>query len=128
MPGLRLRDAFLRVTRFVLEATPYLAGVGLRGDCREVLRCHRHSPRAFFHALHLHRTICTWAPLSDALPMPVLIGMLLHEYGHIAGNVSEEGADEWVFEALGVPIEYRDYGNVKALEWVDPRIIRAVGI
>jgi hypothetical protein len=128
MVGLRLRNAFFRVARFVSEARPQLAGVGLRGESAEVKEARKTSPRVFMCASIEAKIICTWAPAVDKLPESHLIGLLLHEYGHLAGNASEEGADAWVWKTFGIPIEYRDHGPAKDLEWVDPRIIKSSGI
>lgn len=128
MVGLRLRNAFFRVARFVSETKPQLAGVSLRGECKEVMEYRKKSPRVFMCAAVDAKVICTWAPAVDKLPESHLIGLLLHEYGHLAGNASEEGADAWVWKTFGIPIEYKDYGPAKDLEWVDPRIIKSSGI
>lgn len=70
------------------------------------------------HVEHLKGKVCTIlkaAALSDSH----LVGLLLHEFGHLAGGADEPAANAWVTAKLGVVIQYR--GSME-LQWVDPEI------
>jgi hypothetical protein len=80
--------------------------------------------RAFAHVGHVRKTVCVAGAIA-LLPLPFLVGILLHEFGHAAGNRSDLAADRWVFEKLGILIEYR---SALDLEWVSPKTVREMGI
>lgn len=72
------------------------------------------------HTGDIPGTVCCH-PAAKKLSDSYLIGLFLHELGHMATNSGEKAADAWVFTQLGIPIEYR--GEL-ILEWVDPKIIK----
>jgi len=120
---LRFVVVFANVRAFVARKVPALAGVTWRG-CPGVRAGMRGTGRArsFAHVGHVRKTICV-ADAIASLPLPFLVGILLHEFGHAAGNRSDLAADRWVFEKLGILIEYR---SSLRLEWVSPKTIRAM--
>lgn len=122
---LRLVHVFSRVRAFVARRLPALAGVtfrgcpGVRGGMRGLARL-----RAYAHVGHVRRMICL-ADEAAALPAAFLAGILLHEFGHLAGNPNDQDADRWVFETFGIVIEYK---SAFALEWVGKAALAAMGL
>lgn len=72
--------------------------------------------RAFMHVGHHPAGAICVAPEAEKLSDEHLLGLFLHELGHIATQGNDMAADAWVFTALGVPIEYK--GKL-TLEWVN---------
>jgi len=77
--------------------------------------------RAYAHVGHWpDGTVCVDLPRFAKLSVEHQVGVILHELGHLARpDGGEKEADLWVFEALGIPIEYR---GPKTLQWV-PRAV-----
>jgi hypothetical protein len=79
---------------------------GMRGHARK---------RAFMHVAHQPDMICV-APEAVRLSKNYLLGLFLHEFGHIATDSPDDRiADAWVCEKLGITIQYR---GPLCLEWV----------
>lgn len=71
------------------------------------------------HVGHLSGAICH-AKDCKSLSVNHLVGLLLHEFGHLATGGGEREADVWAFERLGVVIQYR---SPILLEWVDDEAV-----
>ena len=101
-----------------------LSSVTLLPQCRE-LQFQRRAKgfsgcRSFMHVAHVKGAVCTIrnaAALSDQH----LVGLFLHEFGHLAGGDSEPAANDWVKKQLGVEIKYR---GPLDLQWVPPAVVR----
>jgi len=122
----RLIDAFWRVRNFVSKKNGHLEHVILDITCPKVLALRKirgEGRRLFAHA-SCNGRICV-NPLLGKQSMPYLIGVLLHEFGHIAGGPEEGDADMWVLTTFGIPIIYK---GPLFLEWLDPKLIREKGI
>lgn len=66
------------------------------------------SARYFSHVGHIDNFICI-AKDFDGLDLPVRLGILLHEIGHIWTQLGEEPeADLEIFNTLGIIINYTD--------------------
>jgi hypothetical protein len=126
----RLSAAFRRVRRFVVKHTPRLSYARLYPYCEEIREDRRESPRSFMHVGCRRRedVICTWGPDAERLPIPHLIGILIHEFAHLANPKGEMGNDLWATLNWGVVIEYRDWRKAKTLEWVSPALIKRLKI
>lgn len=117
-------EAFAKVRAFVAAAAPDLAGVELTA-CAEVRgekSPFKRRSRAFMHTGHLPGRIC-FAPPMRLLPLNFVVGILLHEFGHLGSNGGEVEADTWVVSKLGIALEYK--GKL-CLEWVDDATARRV--
>lgn len=100
------------------RAPIFLVKVG----CPDILRAHRRSRRAYAHQGHGTSYLICVHPRLAGLSDGFALGILLHEIGHVATpGGTEQDADRWVFERLGIAITYR--GPLR-LEWVDPSKIR----
>jgi hypothetical protein len=64
-------------------------------------------------------------PGAEVLTVSHIVGLLLHEFGHVAKGASDTAADGWVFETFGIVVNYM---GDRALEWVSPAAIKAAGI
>ena len=88
---------------------------GLRGAARA---------RAYMHVGHAsHHTVCAH-PDAQKLPKNFIYGLLFHELGHVATGASEKNADLWVFQKLGIVIQY--FSSQK-LEWVSDEVLEKIG-
>jgi hypothetical protein len=109
-------EAFQKVRAFAAAGEASLSGVELVA-CKEVrsgvARSSRH--RAFMHTGHLDGKVC-YAPPIRLLPLNYVVGILLHEFGHLGSKGGEAEADQWVLVKLGIALEYK--GKL-CLEWVD---------
>lgn len=111
---------FRRVRLFVSSKAPRLIAIRALISCSDIYLLRRTNrnylgDRAFMHVEHLKRTVCMVrqaACLSDAH----LVGLFLHEFGHLAGGPSEPEADAWVQRKLGIMILYK---GPMDLQWVD---------
>jgi len=89
---------------------PQLGGITFQVGCPAVEQYHRESPRGYMHVLHVPNVICVAAAAED-LGRQTLLGLWLHEFGHVLGGPEQWDADEWVFrniklEGHPVPIRY----------------------
>jgi hypothetical protein len=115
----RLGQVFLKVRAFVSRKTGKHGKVRPLVSCGDIFLLRRTNrnylgDRAFMHIGHYPRTICMVrqaASLSDSH----LVGLFLHEFGHLGGGSDEPAANAWVKKALGVEIEYR---GPMDLQWV----------
>lgn len=123
----RLALAFRLVQRFVSTAKPSLAWTKLRVNCPEIVRFRTYNPgiqgqRSFMHTFHDRNTICSLS-LAGTLPEGYLVGLLLHEFGHIGSGGGEREADQWILDNFGIRIQYV---GALDLEWVDDWVIRRI--
>jgi hypothetical protein len=109
-------EAFLKVRAFAANADPALAGVELM-QCADVkdAASRKGRSRAFMHTGHVAHKICYASP-AKFLSLNCIVGILLHEFGHLGSNGGEVDADQWVLVKLGIALEYK--GKL-CLEWVD---------
>ena len=116
---------FARVKRFVARKFPALSRTVLNLTCRDIAAERKRSARSFMHTGHLDGpVICTWGVAAGVLDRATLAALFLHEFGHVAGH-DEAGADKWVFEHFGIPIQY--VGPLR-LEWADPGLLEEKGL
>ncbi len=124
----KLRALFYRVFCAVQRRIPISRQIRIRVDCELILRDRSSKEpslgrRAFMHTGHHADTICI-ASQTAALDKHHIVGLFLHELGHLLGRTGEPGADLWVMRRLGIPIEYR--GKL-GIEWVSPEAARSLG-
>lgn len=120
----RLGQIFNRVYWFITHKFPRLANVDLAYNCPEIARDRKtrkgiHGRRSFMHVGHVANRICV-TPEAGRLTSGHLVGMFLHEFGHLATNGDDSTADAWVFAFLGLTISYR---GPLMLEWANQRRI-----
>ncbi len=116
----RLEIAFHLVRAFVSRAKQSLAWTKLSVGCREIILFRKIHPgrvgeRSLMHTFHDPNTICALS-LVERLPGEHLIGLLLHEFGHLGSGGGEREADRWILDNFGIRILYM--GDLD-LEWVD---------
>jgi hypothetical protein len=129
-PEARLRFTFERVKRFVSRSSPrlfHLSRVRLNIGCQEIHRYRATHPgkrgdRAFMHTEHKEAAVCS-AVDAGRLPENYQVGLILHEFGHIATHGGEQAADEWVLHSFGIMIHYM--GPLE-IEWVSDQDLRKV--
>lgn len=88
--------------------------------CAEANRDHARDPRAFAHVEHYPGKVCI-ADQIVFLPRGFVLGILLHELGHLAllpGAHSEAAADKAGGRLAGVTIHRRVHGRATNLEFV----------
>lgn len=69
------------------------------------------------------QTVCAH-PDAAKLSRNFLYGLFFHELGHVATGSGEKDADLWVFQKLGIVIEYK---GDKQLEWVSNEVLERIG-
>jgi hypothetical protein len=118
-----LEEAFAKVRAFASAADPALSDVELK-PCAEVRKGTSRAgrSRSFMHTGHLPGSIC-YAPPTRILSVNFIVGILLHEFGHLGSNGGELEADTWVATKLGVALEYK--GKL-CLEWVGDDVVRRI--
>jgi hypothetical protein len=105
-----LADAFLRVKGYAARRGEDVGPVWLNVGCPRVEEDRRSLPgvegrRAFAHVMHIPGAVCVAREAAD-LPLPVKLGLLVHEVGHLIGGPGEDDADIAALEALGLRVEY----------------------
>ncbi len=126
-PSGRLELAFRLVKRFVSQAKPSLAWTKLAVGCPEIVLFRKMNKgkvgaRSLMHTFHHPNTICSLSVVESAAE-GYLIGLLLHEFGHLGSGGGEREADRWILDNFGIRIQY--LGELD-LEWVDQWAIRRV--
>lgn len=117
----KVETVFYAVRTFVGKKFPKLLHIHLDMLCGEILKYRNahhgklEGRRAFMHVGHLRRAVCTWAPAIGNMGLQYLVGLYLHEFGHLGSQGGEEAADGWVKEHFGITIHYR---SKLQLEWV----------
>jgi hypothetical protein len=109
------------------EITPWKGSIVAKiitlRHCSEADSDHARSPRAYAHVGHYAHCVC----LSRAivfLPREFVVGILLHELGHLAGGKTEAVADQLGGALAGVVIQrrtHKGHGIARNLEWIAPR-------
>jgi hypothetical protein len=117
-------EAFQKVRAFAATADPALSTTELLpcGDVRGGKTPFTRRSRAFMHTGHLPSRIC-YAPPTRMLALNYIVGILLHEFGHLGSGGGEVEADTWVAAKLGIALEYK--GKL-CLEWVDDDTARRI--
>lgn len=116
---MRTSEAFKIVQGVATLGEPSLADIR-RSACTLIEADHEESERVFCHVFHEDGFICIAEDFED-LSDEYQLGILLHEFGHLAtGSGEERDADAWVREVLGIPLEYKE-----TLEWAELEDIQA---
>jgi hypothetical protein len=123
----RLSHVFQKVRAFVQAKAGKFGKVRPLVSCSDILLMRRTNrdylgDRAFMHMGHYPRTICMVrqaASLSDAH----LVGLFLHEFGHLGGGGDEPAANAWVKKALGIEILYK---GPMDLQWVNRAAVEQI--
>jgi hypothetical protein len=88
--------------------------------CALARKHHQESSRAFAHTLHHDGIVCITPEIYE-LPEGYFLGILLHEFGHIAlkdERHTEDQADKIMALLTGIQIERKTYRGMKNLEWI----------
>jgi len=110
----RITRSFRIVNRFVGHRFPEFYEVGLYIGCPMAEEQHRADPRGYMHTHCRPETICSsWA--AGELSMANLLGLFLHEFGHLIGGNEQADADIAILESFGLPILY-DRRGVQYIE------------
>lgn len=120
----KLGRLFAAVYWLVTKKFSNLERVHLQYGCSEIAdrktRPGVQGRRAFMHVGHVEGRICV-TPEANRLAPGFLLGMFLHEFGHIGSGGDDTEADRWVFEHFGIPVTYR---GPLTLEWVSDKALR----
>jgi len=112
-----------RVRFFVSTRFPELAGIAFT-PC-ETVRSDAPDPRrAYMHVGHIKNAICVTSEGAD-LSVEHLLGLTLHEFGHLATGGGDGAADAWVFREFGLVVNYM---GPETLEWVSKSEARRAGL
>lgn len=90
--------------------------------CPLAKKHHKESARSFAHTFHRAKTICVTPEFYD-LPQTYKLGILLHEFGHIAlegQEHTEKEADDIISIMSGVDVQRRTYRGMRNLEYIRP--------
>lgn len=125
----RLAFSFSSVKDAVSRVFPELADTKLFVGCPHQEGRHGHHQikdtdksgknwRAFMHTNHFKKTVCTHPHAETELPGRNLIGMFLHEFGHLINDVvglpnTQKNADWVILKYLGIPIKYSNPGRIQ---------------
>jgi len=118
-----------RVYAFVRAREPRLPALTLRVGCPALDRERRTSPRAFCHVGGHGRRITEVCchPILARLPLAYILGLLLHEIGHVIALLLYRSSEQWEADAslhrYGIRLSYRGRYLV---EHVDRRTLRRV--
>ena len=118
----QLNLAFRVVRKFVSQADPRLLWVKLSVGCDEIDAFRVANPgtiglRSLMHVGHLPNAVCA-LQICGGLPANYLIGLMLHEFGHLGSGGGEREADRWIRDRFKIPIYYRSKLDI---EWVSDR-------
>jgi hypothetical protein len=98
-------DAFVKVRALVARGHPEVLGYGLLLGCPTTERDHAVQSRRYMHVGHQPGCVCASRSV-ERLPRKNLVGLFLHEFGHIIGGPEQWDADMGIFRALGISILY----------------------
>lgn len=90
--------------------------------CSDADQDHARNPRAYAHVGHYPGSVCL-ASAIVFLPREFIVGILLHELGHLAGGHTEKAADQLGGQLAGVKIHrktHKGHGIARNLEWIAP--------
>lgn len=123
----RLLDVFLRVRSFVFNETGRFSRTNLQAGCPEIDVLRRTQRgyighRAFMHVGHIRNTVCSARPAA-ALSDAHLVGLFLHEFGHLAAGHDEPPANAWVKKSLGIEVLYK---GPLDLQWVGSDVVSRI--
>lgn len=123
----RLREIFYRVRTYISSETGRFKNTGLSTPCSEIDVLRRTAKgyvgsRAFMHVGHIRNTVCSARPAA-ALSDSHLVGLFLHEFGHLAAGHNEPPANAWIMRNLGISISYK---GPLDLQWVHPDVVRKI--
>ena len=105
---IRIQKYFRQVRKVVSVKFPRLRKVKLFIGCKELKydkRYDKEGYRLYMHVGHLRNKICVH-PSAESLPKRNLLGLFLHEFGHIIGGPSQYDADTAILKYFGIPIFY----------------------
>lgn len=125
----RLAFSFSSVKDAVSRVFPELADTKLFVGCPHQDTKHSHHQlknsdgsgknwRAFMHTNHFKKTVCVHPHADTELQTRNLIGMLLHEFGHLINDIiglpnTQKNADGAIERYLGIKIKYSNPGRVQ---------------
>lgn len=74
------------------------------------------------HTNHFPEVICVHGHAEKELPLKNLIGMLLHEFGHMINDIIEipntqKNADAVIYHYFGIAIKYSNPGRVQYADY-----------
>lgn len=103
----QLDKCFFLVRKFIAKKFPACRTTKLFIGCPSLMRDKAYSQekRLYMHVGHKRNTICVMAE-AGLLPRRNLLGLFLHEFGHIIGGPSQYEADMAILTHFGIPIFY----------------------
>ena len=105
---MRLQKYFRQVRKFVGNKFPKLKRTKLCIGCKELKNDKRYDKegyRLYMHVGHFTNKICVVTQAAK-LPKRNLIGLFLHEFGHLIGGATQYDADTAILNNFGIPILY----------------------
>ena len=85
--------------------------------CKMADSINEESHRTYAHTYHAPFVVCVCRKFVS-VPEEVMLGVLLHEIGHLFGGKRDRDADKFIYKTLGIRIGYE---GKERLQWVSPR-------
>jgi len=100
-----IHECFEVVKQAASQFDPTVAGYSLLIGCPMAEKEHRRASRQYMHVNHYEGAVCC-ARAAERLRRNSLLGLFLHEFGHVLGGPKQWQADTAAFELFGFPIRY----------------------
>jgi hypothetical protein len=84
---------------------PRLGSCSLLLGCADANAAHRRKHRQYMHVQHYPGVVCV-AGAASRLGKKSLLGLFMHEFGHLLGGATQWQADLTAFQCFGYPIRY----------------------
>ncbi len=119
--------AFRVIRAFVARVWPGARFVRLQVGCPEIEAFRAAHPgrvgaRSLMHVGHKQGVVCA-LKICDKLPPSYVVGLFLHEFGHLGSGGGELEADAWVRDMLGISIQYKSDLDI---EWVNDHTVARI--
>jgi hypothetical protein len=101
----RLIATFNAARDLVSSKFPQVAEYGFEVGCPLVEQANRKASRSLMHVLHKPGIICV-ARAALKQDRRHLLGLWLHEFGHVVGGPAQYDADSANWENFRIPIQY----------------------
>jgi hypothetical protein len=108
----RVAECFEIARAIVATRHPEVLRYGLFVGCPDCDREHGKLWRNFMHVHHFPFTVCS-ASAVGSLGRASLLGLFLHELGHVIGGTRQSEADQAIWREYGLVISYDGRGLQK---------------
>ena len=87
------------------QCDPKVGSYSLLFGCPDADAEHRRASRQYMHVQHHPGVVCC-ARAASRLSKKSLLGLFMHEFGHLLGGATQWQADVTAFQCFGYPIRY----------------------